>query len=271
MPQSSSNFSSSSTLNIPSMTGTSLTVPSPLTSIPSFDNNGLDPAQASLSRLQQIISALGSILRLPSTPQAFGVYLLGLGIVFVGAFLHVLVAAQIMQAEWQLAQLQEEYRALEQQNGDIIFQIARDSNMARLHERVQALGYVPVQEHEYVMKPQELHAATTPAPLETAQSEALAAADEAPAASAPVTTSPVNLGGQVNSWEIFWRNTLGWRYQEAAALPAATTSSVATSAPTSHSDTNFWAVWWEQARQQGSKLLDQLPFNGFRTDGLRTE
>ena len=122
MHQSSSHFSSNPSLQISPMS-----VSSPLAAIPSFDNNGLDPTQASLNRLQQVIGMLDSSLRLPNNPRTFTIYLFGLVIVFAGAFMHVLVAAQIMQAEFTLNQLQEEYRSLEQQNGDIIFQIARDS------------------------------------------------------------------------------------------------------------------------------------------------
>src|SRR5262245_11239312 len=131
MPQSSSNLSSNPSLQISPMS-----VGSSLAPIPTFDNSGLDPAKVSLPRLQQLIGLVDTSLRLPSTPRAFIVYLLGLAIVFTGAFMHVMVAAEIMRAQFTLSQLQAEYTAIDQQNGDIIFQIARDTNMARLHDRV---------------------------------------------------------------------------------------------------------------------------------------
>src|SRR3954470_9258099 len=109
MPQSSSHFSSSTQ----SLQISPMSVAPTLTSMPAFDNNGVDPALASLNRIQQIIGLLDSTLRLPNTSRAFSIYLLGLGIVFVGAFLHIFVAAQIMQARFTLNQLQEEYRSLE--------------------------------------------------------------------------------------------------------------------------------------------------------------
>jgi hypothetical protein len=268
MPQTSSHFSSNPSLQISPMS-----VSSPLASIPSFDNNGVD-TQGSLNRLQQIIGLLDSTLRLPSTPRAFMVYLLGLAIVLAGAFLHILVAAQIMQAEFTLAQLQEEYRAIEQQNGDIIFQIARDTNMARLHERVVSQGYGPVQEREYVIaRKMPVAKASTDATVAESSAQAIApAATDAPlAASEPVIApTPVTtmIGGQFARWEAFW--TAQWQSTFGnASTPAASTPNtqnvnntaaevVATDARPTNGSTNFWSVWWGEASEQGTKLLEQF-------------
>jgi hypothetical protein len=237
-------------------------------SIPTFDNGGVDPAQASLNRLQQIIGALDSTLRLPNSPRAFAVYLLGLSIVLVGAFLHVYVAAQIMQAEFTLNQLREEYRSIEQQNGDIIFQISRDTNMARLYERVKAMGYVPVQEREFIFAPNEM-VVTAPEGVENIASSTHPAAtsENAPLAQAALEVTPAStlgssLGGQVGRWEEFWQQTLRAATGSVAAapnVPAEQTPSKTTgSTQRSDATPNFWAVWWEQASEQGEKLLDQI-------------
>jgi hypothetical protein len=235
----------------------------------------LDPAQASLNRLQQIVGVLDSTLRLPNTPRAFAVYLLGLVIVFAGAFMHVYVAAQIMQAEFTLSQLREEYRSIEQQNGDIIFQIARDTNMARLYERVQATGYVPVQRREFIFVPNETLAEITPAtknvsdePLAAKADNAednIATATEAALSVAPASSLGTTLGGQVGRWQEFWDATLRAATGSMAAGPNVNGSSAPSKANNGAGDThtstatpNFWAVWWEQASEQGSKLLDQV-------------
>ena len=290
MPQSSShlssnfpsNFTPNSTLNT---VASPMAVASPLTTMPTFHQNGLDAT--SRTRLQQVVGLMDSTLRLPDNPRAFGVYLLGLLIVFTGAFLHVLVAAQIMQAEVTLARLEEDFHAIEQQNGDIIFQIARDSNLTRLHERVLAHGYVPVQEREYVFRPTTALAAvtpTTPVPPADALAASTLPAATLPAANtgadsaanilpATYTSLSSNLGGQVAQWEEFLFNTFRTatgRAPIAATAGAssnvahATSASGATSAaltemsqPVSRNE-NFWAVWWEQASAQGTKLLDQL-------------
>jgi hypothetical protein len=261
-----------------------MSVSSGLASIPAFDNNGVDPAQASLNRLQQVIGLLDNTLRLPNTPRAFAVYLLGLIIVFAGAFLHVLVAAQIMQAEFTLGQLKEEFSAIEQQNGDIIFKIARDTNMARLHQRVLEEGYVPVQEREYIFVPSATlaEAATLAQGIsvnDTATTALAATATQPAAAVAPqANEGGANKdGGQFALWEEFWAMT--WRAafgrSELPSTPNVTsnlTTNVAASAapksvandaqPTvaqpATTSPNFWSVWWEQASDQGSKLLEQF-------------
>ncbi|MCC6453488.1 MAG: hypothetical protein IT328_00960 [Caldilineaceae bacterium] len=240
----------------------------------------MDP-QASLNRLQQLIGVLDSSLRLPNTPRTFMIYLAGLAIVFAGAFLHVLVAAQIMQAEFTLSRLQEEYRAIEQQNGDIIFQIARETNMARLQERIIAQGYEPVRDREYVFLPSE-SLADVEMVEESAQAnaapDALPNSDANPAASSqsaftafaaprlPAVNLPtINLdGSQFARWGEFWNTT--WRAASANAgvnaAPGSTTSSttnIASSRANASSATpSQWTTWWEQVTAQGSKLLDQF-------------
>jgi hypothetical protein len=269
MPQSSSHFSSST----PSLQISPMSVAPTLTSIPSFDNNGVD--LASLNRLQQIIGLLDSSLRLPSTPRAFAIYLLALGIVFAGAFLHIFVAAQIMQAQFTLHQLQEQYGALEQQNGDIIFQIARDTNMSHLHERIVAQGYVPVQAREYVYVPDRTApiaaapATTQAEPVDEASTDTNETQPIASAAAAPVSTiqrAPIsNSGpGQLSQWRDFWNSI--WQSASGAKIAAAsssTASAVSASLSSSQSQSatgnaNFWAAWWDKATEQGSKLLTQF-------------
>lgn len=220
----------------------------------------MDPTQASLNRLQQLIDLVDSTLRLPNSPRAFAIYLLGLLIVFVGAFLHVLVAAQIMQAEFTLAQLQEEYRSVEQQNGDLIFQIARSSNMARLHQEIASAGYVPVKDREYIFVSSPAIATDTLAttPVTPATTELAAQPAEITAAAQPEQASPVartnTHGSQWVHWEEFWRDTLG---MSAARTPELTLNAAPARASAT-TPNNFWAVWWEQASAQGEKLLEQI-------------
>jgi hypothetical protein len=269
MHQPSTHFSSNPSLQISSM---SVSSPLPVASIPAFDKDGLNP-QASLNRLQQLISVLDSSLRLPNTPRAFMIYLAGLAIVFAGAFLHILVAAQIMQAEFTLSQLEEEYRAIEQQNGDIIFQIARETNMARLQERIIAQGYEPVRDREYIFLPSE-----SLADVEIAESSAQANAS--PGAVPNIDANPTNAtqpaltaftapklpaidwnGGQFARWGEFWNTT--WRSANGAstagnAAPRFTTSIASSSVTASGTTPGLWTTWWEQVTDQGSKLLDQF-------------
>jgi hypothetical protein len=240
----------------------------------------LDPA--SLNRLQQVIGFLDSSLRLPDNPRTFAIYLSGLVIVFIGAFLQVLVSAQIMQAEITLARLQDQYRELEQINGDLAFQLAYETNMNRLHERIVANGYVPVEERQYIFRPNEMVAATQNPVQGTAESltennpgignpgigivavAALATTQEPVAATEPLQPAEAdlghssNLGGQVARWEEFWNQTWRTATGSSATQNAATPNTAAGSVLPSDASPNFWAVWWEQASDQGAKLLDQL-------------
>jgi hypothetical protein len=241
---------------------TPLTVPS----IPSFDNDGLDPAQVSLNRLQQMIGFLDNTLRLPSNPRAFMVYIVGLAIVFAGAFMHVLIAAQIMQAEYTLGQLQQEFRAIEQQNGDIIFQIARDTNMARLHERVVTEGYVPVQERDYVYVPSESVADAGILAEDYARSLAASVAQPV-VAPTPATLRATQEGGQFARWEEFWNTT--WRSATSTGVAAASNTAPSGTGPSTSTEdglladqptttSDFWSTWWQEATTNGAKLLEQF-------------
>jgi hypothetical protein len=271
MHQSSTHFSSNPSLQISSM---SVSSPLSVASIPSFDKDGVD-SQSSLNRLQQLIGVLDNSLRLPSTPRAFMIYLAGLVIVFAGAFMHVLIAAQIMQAEFMLNQLQEEYRAIEQQNGDIIFQIARETNMARLKEQIIALGYEPVRDREYIFLPSE-SLADVELVEDSAQANAVSGIDADPATANPpelMAFASPNLpaihwdGSQFARWGEFWNTT--WRSAPGSrantsdsAAPSIITSMAAGSANASSAMpsqwTTQWTTWWERATDQGSKLLDQF-------------
>lgn len=249
MHQPSTHFSSSQSLQISPM---SVSSPLSVASMP-FDNNGLDPAQASLNRLQQVICLLDSSLRLPNNPQAFMVYLVGLAIVFAGAFMHVFIAAQIMQAEFRLNQLQEEYRAIEQQNGDIIFQIARDTNLTRLQERVVAEGYVPVQKREYVYVPNASLADTAVAMESQPELTAQPAADTYSVVPS-VVPSVVQGTGYIARWEEFWNTTWRSATGDGVSASSATPKEARKSAPAG----DFWSTWWKQTTTSGSKLLEQF-------------
>ncbi len=250
MNHSTSSFSSNPSLRLSSTpTSSQMSV----AALPSFGADGLDQAQLSLNRLQQLINLLDSSLRLPNNPRAFMIYLLGLSIVFAGAFVHVLIAAQITQAEFTLTKLQEEYRIIEEQNGHIIFQIARDTNLMSLHARVAEQGYVPVQEREYVLVPADtLMDSSTLANTEPAVSQSATAAQ----ATAPMNSANVDVQtgiGQFARWEDFFAASTN----SSAALTTA--SNTGTSNTGTSTDTPaFWSTWWEQTTARGSELIKEI-------------
>jgi hypothetical protein len=260
-----SGFSQSSLTSTPSLNVSPMSVApmsvSSLPTLPPFDNAGLDPAHAQSNHLQGAITLVEGFLRLPTNGRAFATYLLGLTIVFAGGFMHVWLAAQIMQAEVTLARLQEDRLALEQQNGDLIFKIAEKSSLPHLYKRVIELGFVPVENRHYIIddnQPVLATAGAAPAAEIAAAQIATEATAQVTVAALPTATSPAtsNLGGQVARWESFWRSL--WPTRPAAA-PAQSAATTQPAVPMStNSNPNFWAAWWEQASEQGSKFLEQF-------------
>jgi hypothetical protein len=135
--------------------------------------------------------------------------------------------------------------------------------LPHLHQRVIALGYVPVEKRQYIIDDDPPVLATANATQSTggvtAQVATEAAAQTAvaplPAATLPAATLPAtaNFGGQVARWENFWRSLWPTRPAETPAEPAPSKPTVPV--PT---NTNFWGAWWEQASEQSSKLLEQF-------------
>ena len=197
MPRTSASFSPSPTLRMAS--GQAVVGSSSISALASpFDQSS--PTASPWQGLGRLIDTLDRYLRLPSTPQAFMLYLAGLILIFTGALLHVMVAAQVMAAKIELAELNREYALIEQQNGDLIFQISRHSNVMRLQEQAVGLGYVPATEREYVFIPTETAPAMAAAP-------APPAAQPAPVVTTP-STMPVTERGSQAPWRA-WTDYLG--------------------------------------------------------------
>ncbi len=250
MNHSTSSFSSNPSLRLSSTPASSQMS---VAALPSFGADGLDQAQLSLNRLQQLINLLDSSLRLPNNPRAFMIYLLGLSIVFAGAFVHVLIAAQITQAEFKLTQLQEEYRIIEEQNGHIIFQIARDTNLMSLHARVTEQGYVPVQEREYVFVPADtLMDSSAQASAEPNGVAQPAVSQSATVAQANAPVNSANLDAQTSIGQFAsWKEFFAVSTDSSAALTRSNTgASIDTPA--------FWSTWWEQTTARGSELIKEV-------------
>jgi hypothetical protein len=185
-----------------------------------FDSSPANPS--ALQGLSRLIDTLDRYLRLPSTPQAFTLYLAGLALIFIGALLHVLVAAQIMAAQIQLGGLNSEYALIEQQNGELIFNIARFLSLERIQERAVGLGFGPATERKYVLVPEALP--TEPGPNGTPP---VAAAQTAPR---PVTPTAPQGAAAVQAPHAPWAawadflglpglTSLGWTQAEAGGAP----------------------------------------------------
>ncbi len=198
MPRTSASFSPNPTLRM--APGQAVVGPSSISTLaPPFDQDA-DPTAPAWQGLAHLIDTLDRTLRLPSTPRAFMHYMAALILVFTGALLHVVIAAQVMAAKLELAELERQDALIEQQNGDLIFRIARDFNVIRLQEKAAGQGYVPATEREYVLIP------TEPAPA-MAAAPAQPAAQPAPVVTTPPTTPVTNHGTQA-PWRA-WTDYLG--------------------------------------------------------------
>ena len=196
MPRTSASFSPNPALRMAS--GQAVAGSPSLSTLTSpFDHDANPAAWQGLARL---IDTLDRYLRLPSTPRAFMLYLAGLILVFTGALLHVTVAAQVMAAKIELADLNRQYALIEQQNGDLIFRISRHSNVMRLQEQAAGLGYVPATEREYIFVPSESAPAMAAAPTPST-------AQPAPVVTTPSTTPVTERSGQA-PWRA-WSEYLG--------------------------------------------------------------
>ncbi|GIV79550.1 MAG: hypothetical protein KatS3mg050_3944 [Litorilinea sp.] len=124
-----------------------------------------------LSPLLRQMDVAAGWLRLPDSPQAFARYVAGLSLIFLGLTLHVLLAAQILQARVELSQLQAQHERLIQENSELAWQIAAATNLDRIAQRARELGYVPAEGRTFVVLPATPAAPAIPAPVAEPQPE----------------------------------------------------------------------------------------------------
>ncbi|HXF64494.1 MAG TPA: hypothetical protein VNK95_22885, partial [Caldilineaceae bacterium] len=213
--------------------------------LPPFDSGALGPSVAALGRLRQLLDLLDRTLRLPSTPRAFMIYLAALILIFAGATLHVFLAAQILQARVELRQLQHELAKLEEQNGDLAWQIARETNLEHVLERIIAQGYMPASQREYHIIPAAPAIADAASPAAAPQPLAAAAStlDDLPAASA---RSPLA------EWETFFRRQWRPAQPEPSAPPAPDLASALTGEDAAGEQ---WRHWWQETLDRGAAVV----------------
>jgi hypothetical protein len=228
----------------------------PVPGLPSFDPSALDPTAVSLGRLHQWIDILDRYLRLPTTFRDFVIVLIGLILIVAGATLHVYMAAQILQAKYERQQLVQQLTKLQEQNGDLVWKIARETNMAQLQQRVLMQGYAPIETREYVYTAPE--PATLAAQPQSPSLDTLTAPADAVSAAPPLPIRP-----PLEQWEAFF--AFQWRPTAPAVEPVARQSAGgeeagAASISGSHAGpaTKQWGQWWREALERGVKLLPVL-------------
>jgi hypothetical protein len=258
-------------MSIPNMRPSS---PTPLSAaaLPSFDPDTLSPTR---NRIARIIGFLDNSLRLPDNPRAFGLYLVALLVIFIGAFLHVLMAAQIMQTRYTLSSLEREHVNLERENGNLVYVISTYLNQGRLYTEAGNQGYITPELRTFVVREAPAVAQSLPETA-TATSAGVTATEIAVVAEAD-TTLPIRPAPAAQpdaeravwqSWGEFWVRM--WRPATRADQPVATQP-----APDRLSGSRADApgelpaaflqeanarltTWWQQSTTRAELLFEQM-------------
>ncbi|RIK43141.1 MAG: hypothetical protein DCC55_06575 [Chloroflexi bacterium] len=91
-------------------------------------------AKGRLRRLEQQIG-------LPATFSGFLLFALAVTILCACMALLVITSVQTYQARQQIAALERRYREVEQQNAELVWQIAQHTSLEQVRQRALALGY----------------------------------------------------------------------------------------------------------------------------------
>jgi hypothetical protein len=192
--------------------------------------------------LAQWIASLDRWAPLPATAQGFFLYSLGLIFLVLVAVSHVYLSAQILQAEVQLKELQDQYALVDQQNSELIWQIARETDLVRLQKRIDALGYIPAAEHRYVTVPAAGGLATAPAATpESTQTGALAGLRR------------VDLWGQLTAYL-----SAGASGDKAPTFVQSRADRPTVPTRRGSQPHEWWRNWWQQVWRQSAGTLQRL-------------
>ena len=101
-------------------------------------------------QLARLVDSLDNAIPLPDDLRSFLVYFGILLVVAGGMMMHVLLSAQILQAEVELANMQNYHTVVKRQNGELLWRIGRATNLAYVQDKARAAGYMPIDERQYV-------------------------------------------------------------------------------------------------------------------------
>jgi hypothetical protein len=152
------------------------------------------PHAGSLRTLKRLFRAVP----LPRTGLDYLLWTLIMAVVAGLVSLQIWISLQITQAEQALVGLQQEYRLIEQENAEILWQISQFTQLERIQFESQRMGYVPALKREYRWV--QPVAATMPedssTPLAALQTPSLRAASST---------------AQVNPWYMhYWQRFQSW-------------------------------------------------------------
>lgn len=142
---------------------------------PQWPRPATAPAMAnpSLGSAPSAIAALDRVIPLPASLRSLTIYLVALLLVAAGMVLHVALAAQIQQVQVEIDVMKETHAHIESQNAELIWEIARRSNLEQIQQTAYAQGYRPInrRQYVYVTAPSRTVAAPAVAPVVAARAE----------------------------------------------------------------------------------------------------
>lgn len=210
-------------------------------------------ARPRLGRFYATVAALDLGLRFPDTPRALAIYTLVIGIVCTALMLHVMLSAQIMQSEVRIRSLQSELDTINRQNDEILWQIARATNLTRIQERALALGYVPIRTRQYVVMSAQ--------PSLTLAATGMGMTAAATNTGAPIQVTPAQpwVVSAVAAWWHSVRPNFDFTWTTPpVAQPAAAASDTPGDLTGATGDaTQSWQAWWDHLLAQGAAKAQQ--------------
>jgi len=155
----------------------------------------------------RLIDGLDRAIPLPSTPRTFLAYLAVLSIIAAGMLLQVSLSAQILQARVEVDRLLEVHDSIQSRNAELVWEIARRTNLEQIQQAAYAQGYRPITQRQYVFVPTEPH--VLPAAVEAAPAPAVSAAlpfdHDKPARAA---ATPMPEGRDLAQWWQPWQERI---------------------------------------------------------------
>jgi hypothetical protein len=100
--------------------------------------------------LSHIIDSLDNSIPLPRDLRSFLIYCTVLAGIATGMLIHVLLSAQILQTEVELASMQDNLMVVERQNGELLWLIGRATNFQYVQDKARAEGYSPIPDRQFV-------------------------------------------------------------------------------------------------------------------------
>lgn len=99
---------------------------------------------------------LAQTLRLPDTWQSFLLFTVSIAVACVGLLLHLQLSTTILQEKFHLNALQQEEQVIAEQNANLVWAIAQETELGNVKTRATALGYKPALQRNYLIVPDDM-------------------------------------------------------------------------------------------------------------------